>query len=63
MDSFAHALSSKWGRKDNAKKAAAKIKDFPSLTKIVVQQEQVFISQLFVLTILFVPVLQLEDGY
>ena len=55
MDSFAYALSSKWGRKTHANDAAKKIKDFNSLTKIVVQQEQVFISQLFVLCILFVP--------
>ena len=41
MDSFAHALSSKWGRKDSANKAAAKIKDFDSLTKIEIKLPEV----------------------
>ena len=34
MDSFAHALSSKWSRSSEANRAAKGIKDLPSLTKI-----------------------------
>ena len=41
MDSFGHSLCSKWGRKDDANKAAKKIKDFDSLTKIEVKLPEV----------------------
>ena len=62
MDSFAHALSSKWSSKFNANAAAKKIKDFDSLTKIEVKLPEVTYF-CFVLSIIFLPILRLQYGY